>query len=204
MRSLISFGASARQVIVGSVLAVAILSACGAAAAPLCTQTVPTAASDREAAIHALGRTLFGALRDGAPERALLDDLALRSVLDGTGASRANAIRQTTGPELRAGRRALTLALRDTTYVGICLQRSSVEAPGGALGLRADAWVVERALIVAQHPRAGTLAGWVEGSFVFTSRGFGAIAIDRVEPPRPAHSDLEMASCDMAAGLDDR
>ena len=201
MRSLISFGARARKVIVGGAL-VAALSACGAAAAPLCTKTVPPAATDREAAIDALGRTLFAALRDGEPERALLDDLALRSVLDGIGASRANAIRQTTGPELRAGRRALTLALRGTTYVGVCLQRSSVEAPGGALGLRTDAWVVERALIVAQHPRAGSLAGWVEGSFVFTSRGFGAVAIDRVEPPRPAHSDLEMAACDMAAGLD--
>jgi len=204
MRSLISFGASARRLFVGSVLSVAALSACGAAAAPLCTQTVPTAATEREAAIHALGRTLFAALRDGEPERALLDDLALRAVLDGTGASHANAIRQTTGPELRAGRRALTLALRGTTYVGICLQRSSVEPPGGVLGLRADAWVVERALVVAQHPRAGSLAGWVEGSFVFTSRGFGAIAIDRVEAPRPAHSDLELASCEMSAGLDER
>ncbi len=177
--------------------------ACGPAAVPLRLETLPGVASARQAAIHGLGRALFAALRDGAPERVLVDDLALRSLLDSAGASRTNAIRQMAGPGLRASSNALALSLRGATYVGVCLQESSVQGPGGALGLGTDAWVVERVFLVAQHPRGGRLGGWVEGSFVFTSHGFGAIALDRAEALRPAHSDLELASCEMAAGLDE-
>ena len=177
--------------------------ACGPALAPLHSEVVPSAAVARDTALRSFGNTLFAALRDGTPESILFDDLALRSLLDGAGSSRATAIRQTAGPSIRAETHALSLALRGTSYVGVCVQRSSAEVRGGSLGLQADAWVVERVLLVAQHPRAGRLAGWVEGTFVFTSRGFGAIAIDSIEAPRVNHSDLELASCEMASGLDE-
>jgi hypothetical protein len=177
--------------------------ACGPAVLPLRAELVPSTAPARDTALRSFGGALFAALREGSPETILFDDLALRSLLDGAGSSRATAMRQTAGPSLRAETHALTLALRGTSYVGICVQRSSAEPAGGALGLSTDAWVVERVLVVAQHPRAGRIAGWVEGTFVFTSRGFGAVAIDSVEAPRVNHSDLELASCEMASGLDD-
>lgn len=195
--------ARAHHSVAGFAVVASLLAACGPSLVPLRTATVPGALSSRQAALHGLGRALFASLEAGMPERVLFDDLALRSLLDSAGASRANAIRQTAGPGLRAQRDALALALRGSSYLGVCLQESSVEGPGGPLGLRENAWIVARVFLVAQDPRQGRLAGWVEGSFVFTSRGFGAIAIDRVEPARPAHSDLELASCEMAAGLEE-
>lgn len=190
--------------VLAALLAASAVGACGPAAVPLRPEPLPGEAVARAAAIHGLGRAVFDALRAGAPERLLFDDLALRALLDSVGVSRASAIRGMAGPGLRVTRRGLSLALRDATYVGVCLQESSVEGPGGALGLRANAWVVGRVFLVAEHPRLGRLGGWVEGSFVFTSRGFGALVVDRVEPPRPAHSDLELASCEMAVGLEER
>jgi hypothetical protein len=177
--------------------------ACGAALVPLRAESPPGATAARTAALHGLGRAVFAALSAGAPERLLFDDLALRTVLDSTGSSRANAIRQIAGPGLRAEGRALSLSLRGASYVGVCVQESSVEGPQDGLRLRADAWIIARVFLVAQHPRDGRLGGWIEGSFVFTSRGFGAVALDSVEPVRPAHSDLELATCEMAAGLDE-
>ncbi len=179
------------------------LAGCGPAGISLRAESVPVAPSARDAAVLALGRTVFAAVQAGEVERVLFDDLDLRALLDGAGASRAAAVRHTAGPALRAGAGALSLAAAGARYVGVCLQESSVARGGGALGLRREAWVVGRVLVVAEHPRAGRVAGWAEGVFVHSSRGFGAVTLDRIEPLRPAHSDLELAVCDMAAGLDE-
>ena len=40
-------------------------------------------------------------------------------------------------------------------------------------------------------------AAWLEGTFVFTNRGWEAIAIRHMEVPRPDHADLELAPCDV-------
>jgi hypothetical protein len=177
-------------------------SGCGASSRAFRAERVPAAPAARDAAVLALGRAVFDAAQARALERLLFDDLELRTLLDGAGASRVNAVRQAAGPALRADADALALSIAGARFVGVCLQESAVSAVGGALGLRAEAWVVGRALVVADHPRVGRVAGWTEGVFVHSSRGFGAVTLDRVEPLRPAHSDLELASCDMAAGLE--
>jgi hypothetical protein len=175
---------------------------CGATSAAFRAEAVPDVPAARDAAVLALGRTVFEAAQSRDVARVLFDDLELRALLDGAGASRATAMRHATGPGLRAEADALALSVAGARYVGVCLQESAVSAAGGALGLRREAWVVGRALLVADHPRVGRVAGWAEGAFVQTSRGFGAVTLDRVEAFRPAHSDLELASCDMAAGLE--
>ena len=45
------------------------------------------------------------------------------------------------------------------------------------------------------------VAAWVEGVFVYSNAGFKAIDLQRVEAPRWEHADLEIATCDMQAGL---
>jgi hypothetical protein len=185
-------------------LGVALLSGsgCGASASAFRAEAVPDVPAVRDAAVFALGRTMFEAAQSRDVERVLFDDLELRALLDGAGASRATAMRHAAGPGLRAEADALALSIAGARYVGVCLQESAVASSGGALGLRREAWVVGRALLVADHPRVGRVAGWAEGAFVHSSRGFGAVTLDRVEAFRPAHSDLELASCDMAAGLE--
>jgi len=179
------------------------LAGCGATATTFRAETVPSVPTARDAAVYALGRGLFEAVQAADVERVLFDDLELRVLLDGAGASRTTAMRHAAGPGLRAESEPLALAVAGARFVGVCLQESAVAPVGGTLGLRQEAWVVGRALLVADHPRVGRAAGWAEGVFVHSSRGFGAITIDRIEPLRPAHSDLELASCDMAAGLDE-
>jgi hypothetical protein len=66
------------------------------------------------------------------------------------------------------------------------------------LGLRRSGFVFERGLLIGREAGGGQLAGWVEGVFVLTERGFVALEIERVEPPRRDHSDLELAECELA------
>jgi hypothetical protein len=49
----------------------------------------------------------------------------------------------------------------------------------------------------------GALAGWVEGQFLHTDAGFGALRLDRVEAPRRDHADLELAICELRARAGD-
>jgi hypothetical protein len=65
-------------------------------------------------------------------------------------------------------------------------------------GLRQSGFVFERGLLIGREAGGGELAGWVEGVFVLTGQGFVALEIQRVEPPRRDHSDLELAECEIA------
>jgi hypothetical protein len=169
---------------------------------PTTPRLAPTSAVARRAALDGLGRSLLSALRHADVGRVFFDDLALRNLLVPAAASRASAMRL--GASARLGERApaLRLALDGAAYVGVCVQGSRIEASGGALGLRAEGWVIERVLLVVERRRVGELAGWVEGQFVFSDAGFGAIAVDAIEVPRVSHAALEEPVCELQSGLE--
>jgi hypothetical protein len=164
---------------------------------PLTTQPIPPERGDREQVLRALGEELHGALREGHLDALLLDDTALDEILRPRAATRARASRA-------VGRRdpaaAADLALfRDTTFEKLCLQGARTEARDDAVGLRHPGWVFDRALVAGRRADGRRIGAWLEGSFVYTTRGFYAIGLRRVEAPRWEHSDLELAPCDMEA-----
>jgi hypothetical protein len=154
----------------------------------------------RERAIVEVGRDILGSLTVARPQRLLFDDVALRALVAGETATRLAALRQSV--ELRlALRREGFESLRGAELGGVCLQGSRLERAGDALGLREDGWVFDRALVLAILPGNRRVASWVEGTFLYTDAGFGALDLARVEEPRWEHSDLELASCDMEVGI---
>ena len=159
---------------------------------------LPEDVEARHAAMDELGRRLFAALADGRPEDALLGDDELRLVLEPQAATRLAARRATLG--LRLGEHDFS-ALSATTYLGVCLEDAHDEPPGGPLGLRATGWTFQRILVAGRQTAGRRVAFWVEGTFLFTDAGFGALDLERVESPRWEHSDLELAPCEMATAL---
>lgn len=147
-----------------------------------------------------LGRRLYDLLRRGEPERLLVGDAALGRLVDEGSATQLRALRAGTGARLQVDPARFRI-LGSARYAGVCLQGARQEPAGGPLGLRADGWVFERVLVVGSQPGGRRVASWIEGAFLFTDAGFGALALTRVEPPRWEHSDLELASCDMEVGL---
>jgi hypothetical protein len=85
-------------------------------------------------------------------------------------------------------------------YAGLCVQQGRSEPSGGPIGLRAPGFVFERALLIGREPDGGPVASWVEGEFLNTDAGFGALTLERVEPPRRDHADLELAQCEIRVG----
>jgi hypothetical protein len=161
---------------------------------------MPDEVADRHAAMDELGRRLHAALAAGAPSDVLLGDDEIRLVLASDAATRVAARRA--GLSVRLGSvRGLAASLAGTSYLGVCLQDAHDEDPSGSLGLRADGWVFRRVLVAARQPAGRRVALWVDGTFVFTDAGFGALDLERVEEPRWEHSDLELAPCDMATTL---
>lgn len=177
------------------------LVACGGGGAPLSRPTTalaaPDAREDRNAAIDAFGQRAWGALVSRAPSRLLYDELDLRELLDAAGATRFSARR---GSSVRIG--GGVVALDSARYAGICLQGAREEPANGVLGLRSRGWVFDRALVIGTRPGGRRVAAWLEGVFVFTDAGFGALDLERVEEPRWEHSDLELAPCDLAVRND--
>jgi hypothetical protein len=172
--------------------------ACGGAST---RATVPLPAPDsraaRDTAIEAFGRRAWAALAEGRPGRLLYDDVELRALLDPAGATRFSARRLSLGSRVGATGE-LSARLASAEYAGICLQGARVEDAGGVLGLERPAWVFDRALVIGRRPGGQRIASWIEGSFVLSDAGFGALDLERVEAPRWEHSDLEIAPCDHA------
>lgn len=165
---------------------------------PTATRPVPDARAQRDAALHALGRRLFAATKRARPRDLVFDDLALRTLLESEAASRYSLARDLSAERL--GMRDLG-ELDDTRYAGICIQDARLEPAHTFVGLREPGWVFARALVLAVRPGGRRIAWWVEGTFVFTDVGFGAVALERIEPPRWEHSDLDIAPCDMEVGI---
>jgi hypothetical protein len=171
---------------------------CGASG-PWAARTLPMPddSSVRGRALDELGRRAFGALASGDGSGLLLDDDAMRSVLQPAAASQAAVVRSG-GFEAAPDSGSV---LRGATYVGLCVQRARTEGAGGRAGLREPGFLLERVLVVGADPGGGRIAAWVEGTFVLTDRGFYALALQRLELPRRDHADLEIAPCDFQIGV---
>lgn len=183
---------------------IALVAGCGGAAVearPTTTLAPPAERAARDRAMDELGRRAWSALAAGAPERLLFDDLDLRSLLDTAAATRLSARRATLSQRIGETTDFTTL-LSSAEYAGICLQGARAEPPGGVLGLRNEAWIFDRALVIGRRPSGRRIASWIEGTFVLTDAGFGALDLERVETPRWEHSDLELAPCDLAVRND--
>lgn len=185
-------------------LAALVVGGCGGGLSSRPVRPIPVPASEqaRHEALDRAGRRIYGALAAGRPERLLFDDLTLRRLLVPDAATQASALRA--GLEVRLGlRREAFSAFDGAKYLGICVQGARLEPAGTSMGLKHAGWMFDRALVAGIEPSGRRIASWVEGAFLFTTKGFGAISLDRVEEPRWEHSDLELAPCDMEAGLHD-
>lgn len=159
---------------------------------------MPAATDARHDAMDAFGRRLHAALTAGRPADVLFGDDELRRLCDGSAATRIAARRGATS--MRAGAQpAVAQGLARTEYLGVCLQYARDD--DDALGLESPGWTFRRVLLAARLPGGRRTALWVDGMFVFTDSGFGALDLERVEAPRWEHSDLELAPCDMATTL---
>lgn len=160
-------------------------------------RVAPEGREERNAAVERFGRRAWGALVAGQPAHLVFDDLELRALLEPAEATRFSARRLTLAPRL--GRtEELPARLAGAAYAGVCVQGARLERAGGALGLRAAAWAFDRALIIGRRAEGQRVASWIEGPFLFSDAGFGALDLERVEAPRWEHSDLELAECDVA------
>jgi len=162
---------------------------------------LPDSAAARDAALARFGQQLFEAVASGSMAELPFDDVALRLLVGPGAAERAAAARLNTAASVGPGATERA-AFAGARYLGLCVQQGRVEPAGGALGLSRAGFVFERALVVADHAQGGRVAAWVEGEFLYSSDGFGAVVVRRVEAPRRDHSDLELAVCELAVGLD--
>jgi hypothetical protein len=178
-----------------------ILAGCGGGSAGQVTRALamPPDVEKRHAAMDEFGRRLHAALRAGRPLAILLDDDQVRRLLESDAATRFAARRAAIGSRLGNGPR-IASALAETRYLGVCLQDSRDSTPD-EWGLRTAGWTFRRVLLVARRPGGRRVALWIDGVFVYTDRGFGALDLERMEDPRWEHSDLELAACDMATSL---
>ncbi len=144
------------------------------------------------AALDVLGRRLYSAVVVGNWDEVLFDDGALSALLQPAAAARAS------GPSravvLSPEQRGLWSGAR---YAGICVQQGRLEPASGPAGLRTPGFLFERALLIGREPDGGAIAGWVEGRFLNTDAGFGALLVERVETPRRDHADLELQVCEL-------
>ncbi|MBX3272510.1 MAG: hypothetical protein KF729_19785 [Sandaracinaceae bacterium] len=175
---------------------------CGGAEAvrrPTTPSVIPEAAAERQRAVDAFGEHAWGALSAGTPSSLLFADRDLEVLLQGAALQRFAARRLAPGGRdggIEPGR--LRAALASATYAGICVQGARSEEAAGLLGLVADGWVFDRLLLIGRQPSGRRIAAWIEGTFVYSDAGFGALALERIEEPRWEHTDLEIAPCDVA------
>ena len=177
------------------------LAACGGSSA-LSLVRRPDESGDAKEALHGLGVRVFEALRSGEPDRLLFDDLSIRELLLPEAANKVLQLKASQHQRLGRVEHVLQFNLRNADFLGVCAQGVHNEYGHGPTGLQHDAWVIERLLIVGKDPRVGAVASWVEGAFVYTNRGFSALSLSRVEAPRPGHSDLELATCELSYSWD--
>lgn len=152
-------------------------------------------------AVQLMGRRMHRALAQGEPQRLLFDDLELRALLTPEAASRAGLLRATIDARLDIEPARFRVFQR-APYQGLCIQNARMEPARGAVGLREAGWTFSRALVVGSLGRGEWVASWMEGTFVYTDAGFGAVRLDRVEAPRLQHADLRLADCDLAVGIE--
>lgn len=174
------------------------LVACASAPMAPMPRALPSDSSERDRVLASFGERLYGAVATGHLEDVVASDRARDALL-------MPAAAQRTSIELASGKgseAAVAPSDREVwgsaRYAGLCIQSGRHELPSGAIGLSKAGFVFERGLLIGREPAGGELAGWVEGVFVLTQSGFVALEIERIEPPRRDHSDLELAECELA------
>ena len=178
--------------------AMLMLVACASAPMAPTPRALPSDSSERDRVLASFGERLYGAVATGHLEDVVASDRARDALL-------MPAAAQRTSIELASGKgseAAVAPSDREVwgsaRYAGLCIQSGRHELPSGAIGLSKAGFVFERGLLIGREPAGGELAGWVEGVFVLTQSGFVALEIERIEPPRRDHSDLELAECELA------
>ena len=177
-----------------------LLSLCsGCVAAPqLSPSTMPHDAALRRGSLSALGKRLFEALRSGSINPCVattgeLDQLVVpqaRLAIERERRAHGSFATSSVFPRDWAG----------ASYAGFCAQGAREEPAQEALGLTQRGWVLERILVVASLGNTRS-ASWLEGRFVYTEQGWKLLSLSQVEQPRRQHSDLDLAPCDVEAGL---
>ena len=177
----------------------AILLVClGCAARPVQPVIPPDDKAVWRDSLDELAARLFSGLREGHLEPVLVKRAELDPLLTLNGQMIVDHERED---------QALSLSLAGTAnawatfvYQGFCAQDVHAEPAGSAYGLKRDAWVIQRVLVVARKGKNRS-AAWVEGRFFYSDRGWLALSIGRIEPPRSHHTDLEVALCDVERGI---
>jgi hypothetical protein len=177
--------------------------ACGPAATSvaLAPRAMPAVHETRQEAVDDFGRRLFAAMEVGAPQEVLYDDASLEALLSEAAARRYAGRRFAVSTRIGA-QGHLPLRLRRAEYAGVCIQGARNEPTGTVLGLRRPGWVFDRALVIGLRPGGQRVASWVEGTFLYSDEGFHALDLERVEEPRWEHTELEIATCDLAVRRD--
>ncbi|HJL01430.1 MAG TPA: hypothetical protein RMH85_08645 [Polyangiaceae bacterium LLY-WYZ-15_(1-7)] len=188
-----------------AIVGLAFVLACGGGAAEGAARVeaparMPPDNASREVPLAEFGRVVYRSLERRDPERLLYDDAELDALLTPEEATRVRALRAGLGARLDLEPGAFRL-FQQATPAAICVQGVHDEPAGGRFGLREPGWVFQRALVSGEQPGGRRVAAWVEGVFVYSNAGFKAIDLQRVEAPRWEHADLEIATCDMQAGL---
>lgn len=163
--------------------------------APLTPRPLPSQNAERDRLLANFGQRLYSAMRTGELKRVLINPQRRAEMLRPEVVDRMVHGRSADASALPPAERALW---REGSYAGLCVQSGRLELPFGVVGLKTKGFLFERGLLIGREPGGGALAGWVEGVFVLTNAGFVAIAIQRIEPPRRDHSDLELAECELA------
>jgi hypothetical protein len=183
----------------------AVLSAAGlgcAARQAATPQVMPVDAALRRASLSQLGAQLFEGLRSGKLDQSFASMRELDEIVVPSARLRLDRDRTSS---IERGSSSLDLFRRDwgaASYVGFCAQGAREEAAGTSLGLTQRGWVLDRILVVARTDDHGLRsASWLEGEFVYTQQGWRALSFHRIETPRRHHADLELAPCDVEAGL---
>jgi hypothetical protein len=159
---------------------------------------MPHDAELRRGSLSRLGRQLFDALRGGSIERCVASQRELDQLVKP--AARLQIDRERHAHESFAPARVFPRDWAGASYLGFCAQGAREEGRGGALGLAQPGWVLERILVVASLG-ATRSAAWLEGRFLYTEQGWKTLSVTRIEQPRRHHSDLDLAPCDVEAGL---
>ncbi len=153
--------------------------------------------------LERFGRALLAELRRsrGAREPALwLSEVETHRWFDPRVATVWSARRAGSGGPLVSQRGLGGVSWASSRFAGLCVQGLRRAEPGGAEGFARPAWLFERMLLVARRPGGDRVAAWVEGTFLWTPRGWRIAFLEGVEAPRWEHADLDLARCDLSVG----
>jgi hypothetical protein len=171
----------------------------GCATAPaLAPAGMPHDANLRRDSLSELGQRLFAALRAGSISQCVAPSSELDQLV--VPEARLHVERERRAHGSFATSSVFPRDWAAASYAGFCAQGAREEPARAALGLAQPGWVLERILVVASLGTTRS-ASWLTGRFVYTEAGWKLLSLSQIEQPRRQHSDLDLAPCDVEAGL---